>query len=308
MIIAAFSKIHIIHGLEMYEKLYAYYTILRRIPPTLHFRELFDAVQKNNPIRKDNLPAITLGIVCHPKDFEILQIAIAQAIKHSQNPINEVVLVTTKDGYAELSSRYPQYDVRSEDEVLTGDTISNLKKIVPSDRFGWVLQQIIKFSITLRAKNSSTLILDADTILVQSRTFINSQSVQALAYSYEYHQPYSAHFSKFFQLDLDNKGHSFVTHHQLMQKKIVAEMFGENGENLEAWAKAADYNVFSPLSEYHCYGEFLVRFYPKKYKIMRWGNLPISLLSFNQIATGGSVSKVEHQFKDWNSISAHSYL
>jgi hypothetical protein len=308
VLLAAISKIRFLHGLRIYTVIYRHYANRRGKPPALRFRELFDTLQKNSPFTDNNLQGITLGIVCHPKDFNFLQYVIEQARKHSKNPINEVVIVTTKEGYKELTSRFPQYVLRNEENVFPIDMISRLRLLVPPDKLGWVLQQLIKFHTVLNARNNATLILDADTILIKDRTFIDSYGIQSLSYSHEYHRPYAVHFSKFFKLELDRSGHSYVTHHQLMQKDIVAEMFGSRGENLEAWAKAADYKVFSPLCEYHCYGEFMARRYPNSFRIVRWGNIPIKSSELDQILKKGNILEVESKFKNWQSISAHSYL
>ena len=186
--------------------------------------------------------------------------------------------------------------------------ISRLRVFIPEDKFGWVLQQLIKFQIVLTARNDATLILDADTILVRDRTFIDSEGIQALCYSHEYHRPYAVQFSEFFETDPDNMGHSYVTHHQLMQKRIVEEMFGGTGENLEAWARRANYKIFSPLCEYHCYGEFLARYYPTRFKLMRWGNIPVKSSELSAILRSNDSLEIVNRFRNWCSISVHSYL
>ena len=116
--LAAISKIKFIQGLGIYTIIYRRYTYLRGIPPTLHFRQLFDAIQKHDPLVQAELPTITLGIVCHPKDFGPLNLVIEQALNHSRNPISEVVLVTTKEGYDELCSRFPNFEIRDENKVF----------------------------------------------------------------------------------------------------------------------------------------------------------------------------------------------
>jgi hypothetical protein len=302
------SKVDAVKSSELLPRLYRAYSKSKNIPPTLRFRELFDALQNQEPIQGEELPKITLGVVCHPKDFGLLELVVSNCVRYCQNPISEVIIVTTDDGFLELTKKFPEYKIKSEDSIFHKSLIPSLKSNIPNNKFGWVLQQLAKFWIVLNAENNSTLILDADTILLKKRAFIDSNGVQGLAYSYEYHSPYAQHFARFFQVPQDRSGHSFVTHHQLMQKSIVGEMFGPNGGLLGEWAGAANHDDFSPLCEYHCYGEFLTRNHPNLFKIMRWGNLPINRTKLDLILKKGGLELLETEFQDWNSVSAHSYL
>lgn len=201
-------------GLEIYNQAYAYICREYAFPPPRKLRKIYDSLQKNSHSLKKPLPEISLGIVCHPKDFENLELVISQAIKKSRNRITEVLLVTTRDGHSELKQKFPKFKVLNEDEFLEKELIASLKAAVPVELYGWVLQQIVKFLIVMTAENEATLILDADTLLIKERSFLGADLKQTISYSDEYHLPYIDHYANFASVEKDKVGHSFVTHHQ----------------------------------------------------------------------------------------------
>lgn len=295
-------------GLNLYDEIFQRINKVAGIPVPLKIRELYDALQKQDLSRDGIYPEISLGIVCHPKDFANLDLVIQMAKKNCKNPITDVSLVTTLSGYKTLKTLFPEYNVYNETDFVSQRTFDAIAKEVPSEISGWVLQQAAKFTIVLNSKNDATLILDADTVLLKRRLFLTENNVQSLSYSHEYHLPYVKHYAKFSGQEIDSNGHSFVTHHQLMQKEVVKSLLGTEGEALPNWILAADYGVFSPLCEYHCYGEELIRKYPSRFKVTRWGNLPVSASKLRQTQEHSQFTSLENAFNGWNSISVHSYL
>jgi hypothetical protein len=300
--------VSICKGLKFYELIYERIVRLTGIPVPLKIRQIYDALQEKNIEFESALPEISLGIVCHPKDFERLELVVEMAYRNCLNPISEVTLVTTPEGYEPLKRMFPHFNVWNEDQFVSTQVLKTIADYVPKEIKGWVLQQTAKFTIVLRSRNMATLILDADTVLLQERAFLTQNGTQALSYSHEYHLPYAEHYGRFSSQPIDSKGHSFVTHHQLMQKSVVMSLLGTEGDGLCKWIKEADYNVFSPLCEYHCYGEEITRKYPNKYKLVRWGNRPVSSDEYLRATEKSNFVSLSRAFKGCNSISIHSYL
>lgn len=293
-------------GLRIYDTMFSALNQILGVPVPLKIREFFDALQPEGLVLRSPYPTITLGIVCHPKDFAFLDLVVAHAIKHSSNPISEVVMVTTSEGVEALTRLFPAAKVVDENLFLNSEVIETLRNVVPNEIYGWVLQQVAKFTIVLTANNDATLILDADTLLLRDQVFLGSDGSQSISYSYEYHMPYAEHFSKYSGFSQDKTGHSYVTHYQLMQKDILKSFLPEFG--LINWIKSANYEKFSPLADYHSYGEYIFRNYPHRIHVVRWGNISVKRQKIIKLLVPEKSMELYEKFSKWNSISIHSYL
>jgi hypothetical protein len=180
-----------------------------------------------------------------------------------------------------------------------------LEKIIRTfseSRQGWVRQQIIKFLAVMNASTESTLVCDSDTYLTHKRLWVNSDGIQQLQISHEYSEEYENHFKEMFGQEKKSKCKvSFVTHHQLMQKEIISEMFGENLSGLSNWLESANKSSSSPISEYHCYGRFISDRHSDRCMFSRWNNL------FTTFQATNVNELVEINTNDYSSISIHKY-
>ena len=109
-------------------------------------------------------------------------------------------------------------------------------------------------------------------------------------------------------------GISFTCHHLVLQTQMVREMFDEIGglfEGIKKWLESANGNVWSPISDMHSYGTWMLNSYPERVVFARWGNLRISKTFFNPyrgMETKEIFDQVVSRFKNYNSISFHHYL
>jgi hypothetical protein len=124
---------------------------------------------------------------------------------------------------------------------------------------------------------------------------------QILFISHEYHLPYKKHQKIFF--DRGNSLISFVTHHQLMQRQYLYNIFGYNGERLLEWISLANYMEPSAMSEYDTYGEYVTSQKEGKFVFSKWDNFATkaddSIIEY---------SKVKKKFGKYCSVSFHGYL
>jgi hypothetical protein len=226
---------------------------LQKIPYAL--RQIISLAQPSDPLRGTILPTIDIVIPCHIKDFENLPLVIQGAKAGVINPIGEIKLITPEYLAMELQIRFPDCLVSTDESVLGADLVKAINEFVPKEGRGWVIQQVIKFRMAIMSEQVATLILDADTVLLSPKIWLNSEGTQILCIANEYHLPYKNHIHKVF----GGQTHllSFVTHHQLMQRDSVREIFGQNGEGLIDWVKAADFNESFPISEYETYVSIL---------------------------------------------------
>jgi hypothetical protein len=172
------------------------------------------------------------------------------------------------------------------------------------ERHGWVTQQVLKIEFALKSKATYLLIIDADTVLMQPHAFVNQQGVQALSISYEKHEPYLEHASRYFKIPKSK--HSYVTHYQLWQTKYIRAMFPKNLLSIFDWIAIADMNHVSGLSEYHSYGAWLENQHPNKKAIVSWRNLGISKARWLEMQDKNSLNL--SKYGQLNSISVHSHI
>ena len=88
-----------------------------------------------------------------------------------------------------------------------------------------------------------------------------------------------------------------------MQRVAVREIFGQNGEGLIEWVKAADFNESSSISEYETYGEWMVKRKPNQIAYAKWNNVSVKLNPNNT-----SYVELVNKYSKYDSVSNHSYL
>ena len=272
---------------------------LQKLPYSL--RQIVSLAQPSNPLRGTNLPTIDIAIPCHTKDFDNLPLIIQGAKASVSNPIGKIKLITPEHLSVELQSRFPDCIVSTDESVLGADLVDLINELVPKERCGWIIQQIIKFRMAISSEQVATLILDADTVLLSPRIWIDSEGSQILCIANEYHLPYKQHIRRVFggQTNLL----SFVTHHQLMQRDSVREIFGKDGKGLIEWIKSADFNESSSISEYETYGEWMVKHKPNQIAFAKWNNVTAKLNSGDS-----SYAEIVEASSKYSSVSNHSYL
>ena len=272
---------------------------LQKLPYSL--RQIISLAQPSNPLRDKNLPTIDIAIPCHVNDFDNLPLVIKGARVSVRNPIGNIRLITPEYLSMELQTRFPDCIVSTDESVLSADLVQAINELVPKERRGWITQQIIKFKTVIMSDQVATLILDADTVLLRPRIWLNLQGTQILCIANEYHLPYKKHIRKVF----GGQSHllSFVTHHQLMQRDSVREIFGQNGEGLIGWLKSADFNESSSISEYDTYGQWMLERNPHQIVFAKWNNVSAKL---NSLKT--SYTEILSDYPKYGSVSNHWYL
>lgn len=271
--------------------------------PKLPFRlrELISLSQPSNPLKGEALPTIDVAIPCHAKDFENLPLVIQGLRANVKNPVGRIVLITPEHLSQELQTKFPDLHVLTDENVLGVGIADALVELVPQERRGWITQQLIKFQVAMSSDTMATLILDADTILLKPRIFINAQGVQVLCVANEFHIPYKKHQRRVF--GGQNYLLSFVTHHQLMKKDTLKAIFGHNGEGLLQFIKLADFSESSAISEYDTYGEWAITHRPSEIAFAKWNNLSVKI-----IPNKTSYEEIKDKYRLYHSISTHSHL
>ena len=271
---------------------------LRRAESGLPSDPLFDSGSE--------LPSIDITITSHQKDFEWLPLVAKTAVEASTNPISSLRIITPEGEAPNLTdiARHIPLVLQTEVDLLGTDTIAQIRQTAPTGRFGWILQQVIKFYAAISTPASGSLIVDADTVLLGKKTWLLSDGKQVLSPSYEFHKPYVQQTESFWGRGGQPHGISFVTHHQLLQKSIVNEMFTDGLGSILSWASTINAAEQSALSEYHSYGTYLLNSHIERVAWARWANA----IAYNPTPIGVDASSLQERFPWAQSVSFHSYL
>lgn len=261
-----------------------------------------------NPFFEEkDLPDIELVIPCHPKDFRLLSAAIEMAQMFSKNPITSVTLITPAKFANQLQSQLANVKVLTDEAVLGSDFIDELRTYLPSERYGWSIQQILKVKFSYTSNYPGVLIIDSDTLLCSPVTWLTKSGIQRLSFSNEFHAPYAINTEKNWGLAGRSTGMSFVTHFQLFQPEILKSMFPNFEIDLINWMSVTNWNEASAFSEYHSYGTWLLNNAPERVKLASWGNR-VNFKNPNDIPKVISAIRDSELSKKAGSVSFHSYL
>lgn len=267
-----------------------------------YMRTLLTLVYPSDPLKFSTLPKIDIVIPCSLQDMNLLHLTIKGVRYSAINPIGEVYIVSPNKVCTSLKNNFPDCQVIPESEILPYQLVDLIRELVPEKRQGWVTQQCIKFLMVHRSNEIATLVVDADTVLIKPRVWINSKLIQTLSISTDFHAPYKNHQKKFFSRK--NYFFGFVTNYQLMQKSLVRQIFGSDLKLLENWIRMADFKEHSPLSEYDTYGEFLVRQKPKSFVFAKWNNAERRI----NPQIDGDFEDILKKYDMYCSISSHWHL
>jgi len=294
---------------------------IKQSPPTGAHRAAASVIQPRNPLKNQrNLPAITIAIPFVEKDLQALRLVVPSVIKCVNNPIKEILLITPQDGESKrpalrnpeslsvLKGLLEEFDTCRllYDADVLGDELGRVLQDGGSKRDAYSIQAILKFKVALGAATNATLVVDADTVLLEKKTWLSVEGVQLLQFSEEYHQPYRNLFSSFFGFT-PSFPVSFVTHHQLLQKDIVRNLFPTDSV-IKDWYLRSKTESDQKLSEYETYGHYLYKRCKGRYVFGNWSNLwsphleeVLSLLGADRLSSPAQL------LPGYNSVSFHAH-
>jgi hypothetical protein len=273
-------------------------------PPPLIDRIIFGAQLPINPLGNTNAP-IDVLIPCGPRDVRLLDFCI-DGIEYSvANAISRMTVVSP-DNIARNLRRSDVTWIR--DAEVLPDGVEALIGTVEEGRRGWIRQQLIKLRMASSSQADATLVVDADTILLQKRSWFGDGR-QVLIPTNEFHSPYHLLNARLLGDQHVAVGVSFVAHHQLMQRRILASFFGaSDAQFFEASQRivASLDSVDDPaLSEFELYANLLIGSHPESTVLARWGNRTVPRETLLRL---GTYQRILDRFSSAASVSAHWYL
>lgn len=266
-------------------------------------------------LQDSGLVTLDLLFVCASNDFSVLPFSIDSAIKHClQYQINNIFVVVPEndlDSVTKVLSRFENHvSLISEDTVIS-EVERKLLRDKFSARYGWAFQQLLKIQMVSKSTSNGVLVVDADTILLHPRNWLDSSDVQLLTPSWELNASYYDHLSSLGISKL-KPIHSFVSHHMLMQPKYLREAlqfagWANSSSIVENVTKYRFLSSVSPFSlDYELYAQFMWNNHRDKIRLEKWANAGLPRSSFKEFGNPNGLTIED--FKDFASLSLHSYL
>lgn len=264
-----------------------------------------------------NAATLELLYVATIKDFEVLALTIPTTLDSMSNfRISRISIIVPDEHLETLMSSIPKLPVEInlilESSLISAVEAQKLKEHF-ANRYGWVLQQVLKILFVSQSDSDGVLVVDADTALLCQRNWLDSGGKQVLTPTWEFHPPYYK-FLEYHNLIEGVPGLTFVSHHMIFQPHVMNEIFVFLGwfTNLDIVKSLTSLSLEqenSPFSiDYELYAQYLYRFYPEKVSLEKWGNLE-SLRTLNHESVKDFIRCViANSQGKYASVSFHSYL
>lgn len=286
----------------------------RKLEALRFYRENSLSVENNNSEIASNLE-IEIAFVCAGKDFEVLPLSIKYALRATSSfKVTKIILIVPEKDLEAGRALLPTFgcpiDLRCEDDVLGAQT-RNILRAKFSDRYGWALQQLLKVSAVITSTAAGVLIVDADTLLLSKRNWIDNSGNQILTPSWEYNASYYV-FLRNMGVSRLKPEHTFISHHMLMQPQMMKDAMGAAGwQDLDSIVESLVNERFLSTSspfciEYELYGQFMWNNHRDKVRLEKWANVGLPRSSFKEF--GNPSGFAIDDFKNFASLSIHSYL
>lgn len=230
------------------------------------FKLYFQKIRRKNFYDKPNEEKIDVVIPTIDKDFEILSLVI-ESLKNIGNKINKIYVVSpAKETIINFCN---EKKLKFVDELsVLGFSKENIRdySMNGKDRRGWLFQQFLKYGMKDLVEQDNYLVLDSDTILTNTNTFIEEGKFIFFKNT-EWHKQYFKVFKKIFGYKNKNFT-SFTSHMMIFNKKYLTEMLleieqehSDNEGEQNKWYNIIYNNIdkkeMSSVSDYENYGQWM---------------------------------------------------
>jgi len=166
-----------------------------------------------------------------------------------------------------------------ENELIVNIDFLKVKTLLQNAKYspkntGWYFQQFLKmgFSLSKYAK-SFYLSWDADSIPVRPINFFDENGSPLFTMKEEYHKPYFITLKKILNIDkLTTK--SFISENMIFKSEIMIDLIDKIDKSIlygESWCEkiimSLPSNKNNSFSEFETYGNYVMQYYPKLYKM-----------------------------------------
>ncbi len=257
---------------------------------------------------------IDLVFVVTKKDFSVLEYSLPMAIKSiSDYEIGDILLIVPSQDVRECDIRFSNKSNKV--RVINEETLISAqgRKVLSSKfngRYTWVLQQLLKIIAVLGSDAEAVLVVDADTILLRKRKWINESGQQLLQPSEEFNSDYYSFLAQF-GISKDPPEFSLVSHHMIIQPRILKEAVSKLGvkdvqEIPQVLKNELVIRSESPVCvDYELYGQYMLNFRREDAFLEQWANIGIPVRYLEAICNSRILILLLKPL--YNSVSFHSW-
>jgi hypothetical protein len=225
-------------------------------------------------IKKENDFAIDVLIPVIRKDWVVLPSVIQGVRRNLRNRLRKIFIVGPEQP---TSIAFSENVVFRDERTVLPITKKDIDYSPGgSDRSGWLFQQFIKLSCDAICESDYFLLLDADTVLLRPQRFVQDDGRMVLNISDERHEEYYKAI-RLLLPGLPIFPYSFVSHHMLVNRKIVGELKSLLEASGVVWYQfilnKVDLHEPSCFSEYELYGNFSLERYPDLFDLQHFLNI-----------------------------------
>lgn len=213
------------------------------------------------PAAEDVEIDIVIPVTC--KDLRILPLALEGVRRNVANRIKEIYLVAP--AMEEIREFCREHSLTFVDErAVMGYGPRDIGLIAgnpPTDRSGWLYQQLLKLSGKIGTAPYFVTI-DADHVLLRPHTFVSADGRHVLYRSREHHTPYYDNIRRLTGIAAGD-GLSYVAHKMVFSRRRLADLRAEieRCNPGKSWDRAiidsVDKAEISGFSEFELYGHYL---------------------------------------------------
>jgi len=265
-------------------------------------------------ISAPNPHSFTLIFVATSKDISVLPTSLTCAVDALRNhSLHEIVIYVPDRDIEALSSSLKsiseKVQVKSENSFFPFSEISTHFNSIFEGRGNWCVQQILKVHAVMNCKTEYAMVVDADTLLLRERPWVDVHGRTLLNPSLEYHVPYYDVLQKI-GVQLRKPALSFVPHHMVYDvflfNRYLQEFRIQTIEDLKSKFDFLNSSFgFSPFCiDYELYGQREYQQRGETLILTRWANISISSTLFRVLQKFPIVRNLLKVF--FNSISIHN--
>lgn len=219
----------------------------------------------------------------HEKDFEVLPLAVAGALRYI-TPLRRVCVVSEKpftygDDRVAWYAEPPASTMPSAAQLHARWVEHNADMAV---RANWVYQHLLKLGAGkyIDDLSPSYLVVDADVIFLRPVRFDPRELRFPYSFDNESHQPYRDAYRRLLGVAPQTQ-RGLIAHHMLFDRALLGELMAELERRhsqpwYEAYCGVVDYDELSPISVFNTYGWWVLDHHPELagHRQLKWRDVP----------------------------------
>lgn len=286
----------------------------KALQTNLAFYKFTNSISNRSRITKSpRKMSVSIYFVATDKDFDILPMAVACARKSvphfDLSTCGAIVPDSAIDAAKTLFNGDASISIISEDSILNKEILGPIK-LVFKGRTNWIYQQLLKISLVQNCASDYCLIVDADTLLLSPRNWVDQYSRIGIMPTDEYNPDYFEFLTRLQVIDSPPKS-TFIPHHMFYDVGLFRIMLDEIGlSNMPNFINAittfSNKESASPISiDYDLFGQWISNNRPNNVVKMKWSNLSLPKRVFHKVVSIKYAILFLSLF--YNSLSFHDY-